>query len=199
MASDGAPIYRLLVTLRFVEPLVWRRFLASRDIGLADLHRVLQIVMGWPDRHFHLFSTEASSYGTPDVDMPFVVLPEGRFRLRQIAPNVGDRFLYEYDFGDGWAHDLVVEEIVPADPEQALPLCLDGARACPPDGVGAMGGYARFLEAIANTSDPRHTSLVTWVGGSFDPEFFDVQTVNRQLGQMARACARMISSQAKEQ
>ena len=169
MAADRARVYRLLITLRFVEPTVWRRFMVLGGISLADLHDMLQIIMGWPDQHFHLFTTESGSYGTPDVDMPIAVLPEGSVCLSQIVPGVGRRLLYEYDFGDGWIHDLVAEGIRPAGPEQSLPTCLGGARACPPDGVGAIGGYGSFLAAIAHPSHPRHRSMLAWIGGGFDP------------------------------
>jgi hypothetical protein len=39
-------------------------------------------------------------------------------RLTELPLATGGRFLYRYDYGDDWEHDLVVEGVVPVtDPE----------------------------------------------------------------------------------
>jgi hypothetical protein len=70
-------------------------------------------------------------------------MDEGPVRLRKLGLREGDRFLYIYDFGDGWQHSLRVERIAAADEGMRLPSCAGGARACPPEDVGGVGGYAR--------------------------------------------------------
>ncbi len=95
--------------------------------------------------------------------------------------NVGDTIVYEYDFGDSWRHDLVLEQILPMDPDRSYPLCLAGARAQPPEDVGGVWGYANFLEAIADPEHVEHAELLTWAGGVFDPEGCDVNMINQQL------------------
>jgi hypothetical protein len=109
------------------------------------------------------------------------MLNERRFKLYQIAPAGGARFRYEYDFGDGWLHQVTVEKVLPADPEMRLPLCLKGKRACPPEDVGGVWGYENFLEAIRDPDHPEHDEYLEWVGGEFDPESFDIDDVNAAL------------------
>ncbi len=101
--------------------------------------------------------------------------------LSRVLTNVGDTIVYEYDFGDSWRHDLVLEQILPMDPDRSYPLCLAGARARPPQDVGGVWGYANFLEAIADPEHVEHAELLTWAGGVFDPDGCDVNMINRQL------------------
>ena len=91
------------------------------------------------------------------------------------------RFGYQYDFGDSWQHEVLFEGIVPAEPKQKYPLCVDGARACPPEDCGGIGSYGYFLEAIQDPEHERHDELLQWVGGEFDPEAFNVDAVNAAL------------------
>jgi hypothetical protein len=67
-----------------------------------------------------------------------------------------------------------------------LPQCLAGERACPPEDVGGIGGYAGFLEALADAGHPEHQSYLRWIGGAFDPEAFDLEVVNVRLGERER-------------
>lgn len=68
-----------------------------------------------------------------------------------------------------------------------LPRCLAGQRACPPEDVGGTGGYADFLEAIADPDDPEHRILLEWAGGKFDPEAFGLDAANDRLAERERA------------
>ena len=43
------------------------------------------------------------------------------------------KFSYLYDFGDSWEHSILVEKILPKDPNVSYPLCLKAKRACPPE------------------------------------------------------------------
>jgi hypothetical protein len=88
---------------------------------------------------------------------------------------------YEYDFGDSWEHELLVEKILPPEPGVRYPLCLKGKGACPPEDVGGVWGYDSFLEAIADPKHPEHDDMLEWVGGEFDPEAFDLDEVNEAL------------------
>ena len=172
-------IFELKVTLRDISPPIWRRVLVRADTRLGRLHEILQVVMGWEDCHLHRFVIGGAEYGVPDPDFPSDVRSERNVRLDKVAVE-GGVFLYEYDFGDGWAHDVVVEAILP-EGKRAYPACTGGERACPPEDCGGPFGYARLLEALADPDDEEYDDLLEWVGGHFDPEHFSVGSVNRRL------------------
>ena len=97
-------------------------------------------------------------------------------RISDTLPKTGKRFrfLYEYDFGDSWYHEVLFEGVVVrVDSKVKYPLCLEGARACPPEDSGGIWGYPDFVEAIQNPDHERHQELLEWVGGRFDPNEFD--------------------------
>jgi hypothetical protein len=91
------------------------------------------------------------------------------------------RFTYDYDFGDGWEHDVVIEELTWSYFRLKFAVCLDGQNACPPEDVGGTGGYTEFLEAISDPQHEEHESYLEWVGGSFDPAEFDLANANALL------------------
>ena len=109
------------------------------------------------------------------------MIDEQLVSLGQIVRRVKDKFVYEYDFGDSWRHDVVVEEVLKPDPDAHYPICLAGRRHCPPEDVGGMWGYSQFLEAIADADHPEHDHYLAWIGGSFDASAFDVDEINRHL------------------
>lgn len=181
--SIQAPIYQIKVTLDHSQPPIWRRILVPSDITLARLHRILQAVMGWEDCHLHQFIVGQTYYGVPDPDYGGWVemRDEKRVKLNQIVPGEGFKFRYEYDFGDSWMHTLRVEKVLAPEPGQQYPACIKGKRACPPEDVGGIWGYYGFLEAIQDPDHLEHEDYLTWVGGEFDPEAFDLDEVNAVL------------------
>jgi hypothetical protein len=108
-------------------------------------------------------------------------MDEHKHRLRDVVPDQNLRFTYEYDFGDLWEHELLVENILPPQEGVRYPVCLMGARACPPEDVGGIPGYETLLEAIHNPNHLQHEEYLEWIGDSFDPEAFDADEVNRKL------------------
>jgi hypothetical protein len=174
-------IYTLKVTLRHIRPAIWRRIETPADTTLFDLHRTLQAALGWTDSHLHQFSHHGVDYGPPDREYGMPMASERRTRLSDLLQRPKDRLIYEYDFGDGWEHDVVLEAIQLAESDIRYPRVVAGKRACPPEDVGGVSGYAEFVQALADPRHEEHTSMLQWVGGRFDPEHFDVIAANDRV------------------
>ena len=182
LQHDRIPVYQIKVTLDETEPPVWRRIVVPADTRLAELHRILQVVMGWYNYHLHQFIVGDKHYGVPDPEYGFEMRDERRVRLGRIVGGEGFSFKYVYDFGDNWVHTLFVERTMMVDPwGERLPMCIDGSRACPPEDVGGVGGYADFLEAIADPEHEEHDEYVVWSGGDYDPDEVNLKVINWAL------------------
>ena len=127
-------------------------------------------------------------YGEPDPEYDEGDVRDQRsVRLFEVAPRVNDSFVYEYDFGDGWEHVVLVEKILTREEGAGdFPVCLAGVRACPPEDCGGVPGYESFLQAIGDPTHEEHGAMLAWVGGKFDPEAFDLRKVNRHLRRLKR-------------
>jgi len=175
-------IYELDVRLIGIEPPIWRHITVSDQITLAALHHVLQVVMGWEHTHLHHFIVGTAYYGEPDPEFDDIdVKDDRRFKLRDIAREKGASFVYEYDFGDSWQHQVTVENIWPRTENSLAPRCFEGGRACPPEDCGGLSGYQNLLEALQDRRHPEHRELRMWAGPQYDPELFSVQAVNSAL------------------
>jgi len=182
-------VYQLRVTLIGSAPSIWRTILVPGSITLQRLHRVLQKVMGWQTCHLHLFEVGTDRYGEPDPEWSDVQDHRG-VRLYQAARQDG-RFIYNYDMGDGWRHEIVVERAYSDKAFAGAPTCLAGERACPPEDCGGIGGYARLLIILADRRHPEHRRMKEWMGGPFDPGAFDLAETNRRLWFLASRKARI--------
>jgi hypothetical protein len=175
-------VYQLKVTLLHSRPPIWRRFQVVSAVTLQRMHRILQVVMGWTDSHMHGFRVpQPGPRGARQQFLPIEEANEKSTRLADLLRRPKDRVIYEYDFGDGWEHEIVLEEFVARSSATRYPIVLSGRGACPPDDVGGIPGYYHFLEAIKDPKHPDHEDMVEWVGEDFDPAHFDVQAVNRAI------------------
>jgi len=177
-------IYQIKVTLQHCHSPIWRRIQVKGDINLEKLHDVLQIAMGWSNSHLHGFRVGRISYGEPDPHFPDDTddaTDERDIRLDKIVTE-GGTFIYEYDFGDSWEHEIKVEKILSVEPGAHYPICLAGERACPPEDCGGVPGYDYLLEALSDPANPKYAELLEWIDEDFDPEAFDLDAVNAALG-----------------
>ncbi|OPZ73418.1 MAG: Plasmid pRiA4b ORF-3-like protein [bacterium ADurb.Bin478] len=178
--TNSPKFFQIKIVLAEVKPSVWRRVLVPGSMTLFKLHKVIQAAMGWTDSHLHQFVMEDRRFSLPSPEDWEPVEDERKFTLEQLVPFEKAQFFYDYDFGDGWSHSLVVEKIIITDSESHA-RCLAGKRACPPEDVGGVWGYKDFLKAIRDPNHEEHDSYLEWVGGSFDPELCDLAEINAAL------------------
>ena len=176
-------VYQIKVTLKDIRPPIWQRVQVPSNISLNKLHWILQAVMPWDGYHLHQSIIGGVDYSEPDPDddFGFELKSDRTAKLNQVALGAGARFTYEYDFGDGWEHEILIERVLPPEGGVRYPMCLAGKRAWPPEDCGGTPGYARFPEAIRNPVHEEHDELRQWAGGSFDPETFDLDDINHRL------------------
>ncbi|RLD06854.1 MAG: plasmid pRiA4b ORF-3 family protein [Chloroflexi bacterium] len=183
--SPKPKIYQLKISLSGSKPPIWRRLLVKDSTSLADLHEIIQTSMGWENYHLHQFIINGEYYGVPHPDDWEDVQDEGKYPLKKLVPAEKYKFTYEYDFGDGWIHTVLVEKILPAEAGEKYPRCIKGKRACPPEDVGGIWGYGTFLEAIKDPKHEQHEMFINWIGYDFDPTYFDIAEINLLLSRYA--------------
>ena len=188
MAKSRA-LYQLKVTLRNIHPPIWRRIQVWEDTTLAQLHTILQIVMGWEDYHLHEFVIGRRLYNVPDPDDDMnerKVVDESHVPLGEVVPRVGTKFAYLYDFGDSWEHDLILEVILLPETTAQYPTCIGGERRTPPEDVGGVMGYEEYLAVLADPEHEEHGNMLQW-RGQFDPESFAPDQANQGLRKKFRS------------
>lgn len=180
-------VYQFKITLLDANPSIWRRIQVN-DCTLNKLHEHIQTSMGWTNSHLHHFRIGEQLYGDPMLMQENMV--ELSYRdststlLSEIIPKSGKRFrfLYEYDFGDSWEHEILFESCLEADSAGQYPICLEGERACPPEDCGGVWGFNDFLQTIGNKKKKRQrVEMLEWAGGWFDPEEFDAVTATKSM------------------
>jgi hypothetical protein len=173
-APDGvAAVFQIKVTLLNTKPPIWRRILVDGSTTLDGLHEVIQAAFGWWNCHLHEFEIGRTRYGVPDPDWDFgpATLDERTARLDAVAGE-GAALHYTYDFGDDWRHKVTVEKVGPVEPGTAVPDCIGGRRACPPEDCGGPWGYQDLLGSLGSRSGVSDARL-DFVSPDFDPEAFD--------------------------
>lgn len=184
--SEGnATVYRFKITLKDTRPPIWRR-IDTKDVTLEKLHELIQAAMGWTNSHLHQFEIGDTRYTDPrfmeDALDDFGAISYAGVRVSDLVARHGTklRMDYEYDFGDGWQHSVVLEKATDAEPGVRYPRCIGGDRACPPEDVGGVWGFADFVEAITDSDHEQHEEFLEW-NGPFDPTAFDAKKATRRM------------------
>ncbi len=179
--------FDLRVSLRYIEPTIWRALSVPASMSLAALHEVLQVAFGWRNCHLHDFRVGDIRFALTSAEEEMFCVDERAAPLGAVA-RPGSKFVYQYDFGDDWQHDITVER-VRHDGEQII-RCTGGERACPPEDSGGPPGYAHLLEVLTDPSYEEYADLKQWVGRGFDPEKFNLAAVNKKVTTLSKRLAR---------
>jgi hypothetical protein len=184
------PAYQFKIQLKYVQPPVWRKVLVPSDITFSMLHDVIQVSFGWQNSHLYKFSPTGGR-SKPSIQPPFEdsfgePIDSDTITLSEIFRQQGETFVYQYDFGDDWVHDIKFEKI---SDQIAWPVvCMDGAGACPPEDCGGPPGYMHLLEVLANPKDPEYKGMREWLGltkgKQWDINAFDLEAVNARFRSM---------------
>ncbi len=178
-------IYQIQIALKGFKPKIWRRLLTQSDLLLSDFHKIIQIAMGWTNSHLHQFIKNRTYYSMRMQDDD--LWDDGdnvdykKMKISDLLKNEKEKILYEYDFGDGWEHDIILEKILPCDDKIIYPICLDGKMNCPPEDCGGVWGYSDMLEILRQPDHDEYESYIEWLGEEFDPEYFDKDEINQLL------------------
>src|SRR5258708_24602117 len=189
-------IYQLRVVLRGISPLIWRRLLVRSDSTVAQLHQALQVAFGWDDEHLNRFEIRGREYAVYRDGGGMVGIDARGVRLDGLKLRRLERFMYEYDFGDSWIHDLRLEATLPINPRKIYPICVAGKCSAPPEDCGGPSAfladrqyYASFvrlrsdedLEDFMDELDDEESDSFS----DYDPDRVDGRQINRALGKLA--------------
>jgi len=178
-------IYQVQIALKGSNPKIWRRLLIPSYLFLSDFHEVIQASMGWTNSHLHQFIKNKTFYTVRMQDDDFWDETNNvdytNVKVSDLLKKEKDRIIYEYDFGDSWEHDVILEKILSLDKNTKYPVCLTGKMQCPPEDCGGIWGYAEMLEILKDPDHEEYEEYMEWLGETFDPEYFDKDEVNKLL------------------
>ncbi|OGT84977.1 MAG: hypothetical protein A3H91_01985 [Gammaproteobacteria bacterium RIFCSPLOWO2_02_FULL_61_13] len=186
----GGPVYQFKISLLGISPAIWRRIQVPESYTFWDLHVAIQDSMGWLDYHLHAFrfaaveGRRAIEIGIPGQgDSDDATIPGWSVGIADRFIRPGISVIYEYDFGDGWVHEVLLEGMLLREPKTRYPKCLAGARACPPEDCGGISGLRELLKVLRNPKHPEYAGMVGWLGGHarnylpYEPDQFDPSKV----------------------
>lgn len=186
MATKYDSIYQFKISLNHIQPSIWRRIQVPSNYSFWDLHVAIQDAMGWSDSHLHEFdvprsgSKKTERIGIPDDEawQGENALPGWEHLVKDYLIKEGQTIRYTYDFGDDWQHKITLEKILPVESNTTYPVCIGGARACPPEDCGGIMGYENLLAIMDDPDDEEHESMLEWYGGIYDAEAFDQEAIS---------------------
>lgn len=177
--------YICSIELDDIAPKVWRKFQFHPDITFHQLHKIIQVVMGWENYHLYTFHINGQEIELPNESYEDMAQYKGlnarRIMVKEHLKEKNTVFTYTYDFGDDWKHTIRLLEIDSYNKVDPVPICLDGANCCPPEDVGGVWGHQHMMEALSTPNHPECEQFSEWLKDGYDPEYFSSTEVNNTL------------------
>jgi len=199
LSQVPGPILQFKISLINIEPEIWRR-IQIPDCTLGRLHDYIQAIFNWDDDHLHQFKVNGVVFGVNDpYGTPLSSNPNNEHEVKlttllSSSKKRIQRWFYEYDFGDGWGHEILFEGYPEIDPQVKYPLCVDGARAGPPEDCGGAWSYCDIVdeleyrksveagdEADDDNDNDNDDDDMGGMYGDLDPEKFDIEWATKNL------------------
>ena len=185
-------IYQIQISLKGFKPKIWRRILVHENLSVPDFHKIIQTTMGWTNSHLHHFMKNDKFYSVKMEDDDFW---EDGYNIDYTAMKVSDllsyekeKIIYEYDFGDGWQHEILLEKILPINAKINYPVCLKGKMNCPLEDSGGVWGYSNIIQVLSQPDHEEYEDCIEWAGVKFDPQHFDINEINMRLHEDGYGC-----------
>ncbi|OPY11486.1 MAG: Plasmid pRiA4b ORF-3-like protein [Syntrophus sp. PtaU1.Bin005] len=163
-------VYQFRIELLEIEPTIWRVIQVPSGYSFWDLHVAIQDAMGWLDCHLHAFHIRmhymrtSVEIGIPDEEeFDRAVLPGWEMPITEYFTEPGKSAIYDYDFGDDWSHNVLLEAIMLKESGRKYPCCIAGERACPPEDCGGVHGYYKLLKIISDPGHPEYEDHMKWL------------------------------------
>ena len=175
---DGRPCKRLLRV--------------PQGFTFDDFHMAIQNAFGWMDYHMYDFrlthNRQKQVIADPDrdaIDGMFawfksseITKDARKIELDEIFPRTR-KAKYFYDYGDGWETTITYKESGTYPLNEAI-CCEDGEGDAPPEDVGSVSGFERFLAILDNPKDPEYDEMIAW-GEEQGFERFSLDAINERL------------------
>ncbi len=185
-------IYQIKIELKGSKPKIWRRILVSSSLLLSDFHKVIQTTMGWTNSHLHQFISNNTFYLLKMDDDDFWDemdnVDYSDMKISDLLKKEGDKMIYEYDFGDAWEHNIILEKIDVGKDVDFIPVCIKGKNRCPVEDSGGVWGYSDILNVINDPKNDMYSEIMEWLPPDFDPTYFDIEEVNELLQEEDFGC-----------
>ena len=176
-------ILQFKITLKNTEPKIWRRFLVPENINFYELHLIIQNIMGWYNSHLYQFvyNNNMNLIGDPELLEQEDVMDAKKFHVKDYFNEQKKKIEYEYDFGDGWTHELIFEKAIEEEYGKYYPVCLEGEGNCPPEDCGGVGGFDNLVEAMKKKKGKEYKEYKEWLGEDYNSAEFDLEYINESL------------------
>lgn len=165
--------FQMKITLRGMKPPVWRRFFVPEDMTFNDLAKVLIRVMGWAGYHMAAFELPKSGMNIIAAswtdEMELGERNGKTVKLSDFLP-AEKKFIFVYDMGDNWEHEVVIEDVRENYPA-LYPAVLAYEGDCPPDDSGGVWAY---MEILAENNEDKNARIGKTVA-------YDMNSVNLAL------------------
>ena len=188
--STSKNVFQIKIVLKFSKPPIWRRILVEDSIKLPEFHKIIQTVMGWTDSHLHQFISQERYYGPSSEDTYGETIEYKNKKIRDLLKHEKEKIKYEYDFGDGWEHEITLEKVFKNQTIEK-PICIAGKRNCPPEDCGGPYGYMDMLRVLNDHENEDYEEYKSWIGDDFDSEYFDKEVINILLTKKNYGCFSM--------
>ncbi|MBN1984452.1 MAG: plasmid pRiA4b ORF-3 family protein [Chitinivibrionales bacterium] len=175
-------LLQMKISLNWIKPEIWRRFVVDSRVSLDEFHEILQVVMGWTNSHLYSFTVHGVDYMPADDEFEMDESEDTKgMSLKKLKLEKGDKIRYVYDMGDDWEHTIRIEKVFTLEEETKVPYCSEGERNCPPEDCGGAPGYEDIVKAMQKPRSKEAKELIEWLGEIYDPEKFDLEEINEVL------------------
>ncbi|MGM1050408.1 MAG: DUF6155 family protein [Bacillota bacterium] len=178
-------VYTCKIELNDMIPKIWREFQFHPEVTFHQLHKIIQMVIGWENYHLYEFRVNGQVIG---LSVPTFAEMEDRevlnARRETVQKHVNQEntvFTYTYDFGDDWRHTITLVNIDSSTVTDPAPVCLGGARSCPQEDIGGVWGHQHMMEVLSTPDHPEREHFSGWIKEGYDPEYFSCEDVNIEL------------------